>query len=271
MVTLKKLFLATSILLSRVAATTFLASDLSVAAIKVCTVGDFAIEPCDLYDSAEIEKRNPMPKNPKPKKTKASKPPKKTIVSNPPNSKSTSAPKSKSISTPKPTTTNAATLSKAPACALRTKNIRSLERREGPLMPAKSPKDINEDIYVLSAEGKVVVTNLSGCTALFLWDASDKPSVFHIFCEDEVEKTWEAINKVGRKAKAISIVASSLERYNNTKMEIVEYAKAEGWPALHEEDEELYELPPPDKLYKFIATAGSKTITRVLYPRPDCE
>ena len=243
MVAIKQLLLATSLLLSGVTATGvgFITSDLGVAAPEVRAVEDFAIKSRDLHDEEEIVKRVPMPKKTKaktPKKTKA-KTPKKT---------------------------------KAKACAWKpkTKKTRSLVRREGPLVVATSQTDINEDMYVLSASGTSVVTNLSGCTAVFLWDANNVPSIFHIFCGDEKDKSWEAIDKVGSAAKAYSIVASLQARYDVAKKEIVDYAAGEGWTALTEQVERPYRVQK-GKLVKLTVKSGSRTITRTTYDAPaDC-
>jgi hypothetical protein len=140
------------------------------------------------------------------------------------------------------------------------------------MVEASSPLDISEDTYVLAASGKVIVTEMSGCTAVFLWDEKNHPSVFHILCGDETKKAWVAIDKVQRKAKAFTIVASDQKRYNNAKKEITEYAENEAWPALHEEHFPLYKLDPTNKKWHtFTATAGSRSITTGTMDNPhDC-
>lgn len=119
-------------------------------------------------------------------------------------------------------------------------------------------------------EGKVVVTNLTGCITLILWDASDIPTFFHISCGDEVEKTWQAIDKVGSRAKAYSTVASHEGRYKNAQKEIEDHAKSEGWAELEESKEELYITNFSGKMvWKLSATAGNRTITSAEYPKPN--
>jgi hypothetical protein len=233
-----------------------------IAAAEIRGTSDFAIESRDLIDASmfdvEVRKVNPKstkkPKKPeptKPKKPTTTKPKKPTIPKKPKSPK-------------KPNTTDGA------VCSI--KKPGGLERREGDLRPAASAENIDEDMFVLAATGKVVVTNLSGCTALFLWDADNKPSVFHMFCGDEIKKSWQAIDEVGRKAVAFSIVASDKDRYKNTREEIVNYAENEGWPTLTEmlvEKEEFYEIDRSEATrLKLVATAGSRTIERIAYPNP---
>ncbi|KAH6613823.1 hypothetical protein C7974DRAFT_417577 [Boeremia exigua] len=272
MVSVKNIVIAASLLLNGVVAAPVLDREQGAAAVDIRAIDKIPVQSRNLNEApvaafgvskAKDQKAKtpaPKPKTPAPKpKTPAPKP--KTPAPKPKTPQPQPKPKPKPT-TPQPT--------KPKTCKL--KKPRSLERREGPLKPAKSAKDINEDMYVLSATGEVVVTNLSGCTALFLWDDKDRPSVFHIFCGDETAKAWEAIDKVGRAAKAYSIVASKESRYKNTKKEIVNYAENEGWPALKEDIQGLYDLDATSKtVLKLIAKAGSRTITPIRYPNPNCQ
>jgi type IV secretory pathway VirB10-like protein len=270
MVSFKQFLIVTSLLLSRIAAAPLPTSELSVVAAEVRAIDNFAIESRDLSDHSivDIQARKTKSKKPKATKPKTGKP--KTPK---PKTPKTKKPKNPTKPTkPKKPANGAACPMKKPKDPKNPKNPRSLERREGPLKPAKSDQDIGEDMYVLSAKGKVVVTNMSGCTAIFFWDASDIPSVFHIFCGDETDKTWEAIDKVGSKAKAFSIIASDKKRYENAQKEIVGYAENEGWGKLEETKQELYKTDKSGKtVLKFTATAGSRTITEAKYPNPNLD
>lgn len=143
-------------------------------------------------------------------------------------SKTLSASATKTASASSSSASGTKVSSSASACAKPTKSARSLKRREGPLRPATSQLDINEDLYVVNAKGKSVVTNLSGCTAIFLWDSNNVPSIFHILCGDETPKTARAMEIVNGNqftTKAYSILANDPLRYNNVKKQIVDYAE----------------------------------------------
>ncbi|KAH8719378.1 hypothetical protein GQ44DRAFT_712296 [Phaeosphaeriaceae sp. PMI808] len=67
---------------------------------------------------------------------------------------------------------------------------RSLERRTF-TGAASDPNNILENTYIMGPNYKskgytsATVSNLSGCTALYIWDKDFIPSVFHIFCGQE--------------------------------------------------------------------------------------
>ncbi|KAF1948506.1 hypothetical protein CC80DRAFT_584842 [Byssothecium circinans] len=92
----------------------------------------------------------------------------------------------------------------------------SLERRA--LNKGKDPNNINENQFVPAIElgvGKTAaVINLSGCTALFIWNKNDVPSVFHIFYgnEEKDAKTAIEIAEETSGATAVSIVAAKKKR-----------------------------------------------------------
>lgn len=222
MVSDKNFIIGASSILSRAVATPLPEHELSVSAAEVRDIDNWPRNSNVVFvpniKAGSVKKQTPEER--KPKTT--------------PKLKTTPRPKTPPSKPPTPKTTKATTTKKPKTCKIKPKKPLDLERREGSLKPAKNPQDIDENKYVLSASGTVVVTNLSGCTALFFWDEDSKPSLFHIFCEDESAKTWEAIDKVGRKAVAYSIVASKKIRYDNAKKEIVDYAENEGWPVLIE-------------------------------------
>lgn len=60
--------------------------------------------------------------------------------------------------------------------------------------------ELDENEYILSNQlqpgDTVRVINLSGCTAVILWDDYDMPSVFHIYCGSETDDAAEAYRKV---------------------------------------------------------------------------
>lgn len=250
MVNVRFSVILTTLLLERITAAPLSDRTLSIATVEARGVHDLYVGSRNTNGAAviQVEARKAKDQEPKMPKPQTSKP---------------KTPKPKTPKPPKP--------SKPTTCVVKSTRPRGLDRREGSLKAAKSAQDIGEDMYVLSADGRVVVTNLSGCTAIFLWDASNKPSVFHVFCGDETAKAWEAIDKVSSKARAYSIIASRLDRYNNAKKEIVDYAASEGWEPLEEQSETLYKVDKSDKtVLKLTAASGNRHIVRLPYPNPNC-
>lgn len=173
MVSVKQVFIATSLLLSGVAAAPFPTSDLSVTAAEIHAINDYAIESRGLNDNSVVDiearkSKSNISKTPKPKKPTKPKGPK--------------------------TPANGA------ACPInKPKGSRDLERR-GAFVRSTDPNNIDENKFILSTGVKsttVTVTDLSGCTALFFWDKNFKPSVFHIFCGEEKVRVPDAAERVG--------------------------------------------------------------------------
>jgi hypothetical protein len=204
MVSFNQLFVATSIILSEVVAVPFPVSKQSVAAAEVRAIEKFAIESRSLNDVSvvDISVREIKPKTAKPKTTK---------------------PQPKKPTQPKTAANGAACPTKKP------KGPRDLERR-GPLIPGDHPDNIEENQFIFAGKLKgvseVSVTNLSGCTALFFWDDRNVPYVFHVFCNEEEKKAFEAAGKVGRFMggdNGVSIVAGSKEKFLHAKAGITRY------------------------------------------------
>ncbi|KAF2675750.1 hypothetical protein K458DRAFT_437773 [Lentithecium fluviatile CBS 122367] len=205
-----------------VAATPFPASTRSVAAAKVRAINDFAIRSRDLSNVSVVnievprkDKRALIPPKPRPEAL---------VTPNAPDAPPARLRQDK----PEPATNPDAPpprlgqQQEKPATCRRWKP-RSLVRR-GQLTKAKDKDNILENEYITAYHvgkgGTASVADLSGCTALFFYDANWTPSVFHIFSGEELEKSQQAaamVNDVGRDTNGVTIKADTEEKYKNAE------------------------------------------------------
>jgi hypothetical protein len=259
MVSVKRLLIATCLLLGEVAATPFAAGKLSIAAAEVRTINDFAIESRDLNDVSVVDIGVPS------KNKRALIPPKAPATK--PTPPKTPASKNEPPTPP----IRLGSLEPATQGKCRRSKTRSLQRR-GPLSRASDPNDIRENQFALTNHlgpgGTATVTYLSGCTALFFYDATDTPSVFHIMCGEEKTKSAEAaslINDLGKDTNGVAIVAGKEENYMNAAQGIREAS-----PETKIHLPQYYDVKPTQEKntrtrVKITATAGSKSLVPVFY------
>lgn len=302
MVYIKQIIVITSLLLGGALAAPVPDHGPSVVDSDIRAHDGLALEAHEFNNAlvVDIEARQKKTKTPVVTKTKAPKPvassatPKKPTASSAAPKKptaSSAAPKPSATKTPSAsgskitsapsTKTSAASGTKvaSSACVRPTKSPRSLERREGHLRPTENQMDINEDLYVLNAKGESLVTNLSGCTALVLFDGNNLPSIFHMFCGDETSKTERAMEIVNGNTfttKAYAIIANDQKRYDNAKKEIVQYAKGMEAKEPSEIKQALYKVEGQERdgserpkwLTRAKVTSGSTTIVVDKYLNP---
>lgn len=232
MVSVKKLLIATSLLLSEAAASPFPASKQSVAAAEARTANDFAIEARDLNDVsvADIEapskdKRVVVPLKPvtgpkvpvHPEVPPVEAPPAGTRPDGEGPAPGTKPDGESSPGTKPDENAPPPRLGQEPE-----KPMCKLSKR-GDLYQGSDVNAIQEDQYMMAGRVRndpATVTELSGCTALFFYDSKFRPSVFHVMCGEEKQRGNEAAQKVKNARldtdnKGVRVMASDATRYNN--------------------------------------------------------
>jgi hypothetical protein len=146
--------------------------------------------------------------------------------------------------------------------------------------------NILEDKFVLAnslkAATSVTVNDLSGCTALFFWDNTFRPSAYHIFCGDEETKAKLAAETVGELelgANGVAILAGHEDNLNAAKAGIKAYnagVEADFQIRILRDQSKTYQRSntvqknPSDPLMRYSITArvgdSSMTLNPVLVP-----
>jgi outer membrane biosynthesis protein TonB len=200
MVSFKQFVLATSLLLSAVAADPIPVASrtLSVALTERRAVNDFAIESRDLNNEESIAA-------PPPNKSTA---PTKNTPPPPPPNKPATPPKN----APPPPPKNA-----PPTKKCRPTKRDSLASKI--LLEGREPDNIKENEYVTTAtiagnSGHATVTNLSGCTAVFFYMGTTLRRVVHILCGNEESDARTAARDAGG-SDSVTIAASSTTYRDN--------------------------------------------------------
>ncbi|KAF2477205.1 uncharacterized protein BDR25DRAFT_300224 [Lindgomyces ingoldianus] len=122
---------------------------------------------------------------------------------------------------------------------------RSLDRRTF-TKAAPDPNNILENTYIVGPNYKskgytsATVSDLSGCTALYIWDKAFIPSVFHIFCGQERadgKAAGEMVDELGSQwwAGGAGIFAST-----TTRAQAVEAGLKEAIPDIRIINTEIY-------------------------------
>ncbi|KAF2684990.1 hypothetical protein K458DRAFT_301514 [Lentithecium fluviatile CBS 122367] len=228
MVSVKKLLVATSLLLSKVAATPFLASTRSVAAAEVRAINDFAIESRNLNDVSDKPEPATNPDAPPPRLGQQQ---------------------------------------EKPATCRRWKPRSLVRRGQLKLAKDKDNILENEYItaYHVGKGGTASVTDLSGCTALFFYDKYWTPSVYHIFSGEELERSQEAatmVNDAGRDTNGVTIKADSEIKYNRAKEGI---KRVNSDIEFHETKKLYHYNPKSGKRFRFTTKPGGEDLEEQQY------
>ena len=213
MVSVKRIIIATSLLLSGVVAAPFPSDALNAATAGVSTTNSVVHEFRDLYEASAVEIEVRKVKKAKPTPTKG-----KPAQATPAKPKTT--PKKNPKKDPKA----------CPIKAGKGKPKKPVQRRSGRMTSTKDFDNILEDKFVLATSLKtatsVKITDLSGCTALFFWDDTFCPSAYHIFCGDEKTKAKLAAETVGELelgTNGVAIVAGNKKKQDDAKAGIEAY------------------------------------------------
>ena len=216
MVSVKKLLVAASILLSEVTANPLPGSERSITSAEVQSVNAYAIDSRDLNDVSALDIEIPS-------KDKRALIPPKTTVKEPVTTHPDDAPVVAKPDAETPANNNPAEAAppvrlgstpEKPAACRRFATRSELVARAGRLSPASNKNAIDENQYVTANKvggGSASVTNLSGCTALFFYDRSNVPSVYHIMCGQEYELSRDAaemVNEIGKDRNGVKIVSA---------------------------------------------------------------
>jgi hypothetical protein len=147
----------------------------------------------------------------------------------------------------------------------------------------------NEWVYCnnLKIGDKSEVTDVSGCSVVYIWNSKNIPSIFHIFCGTQVPAAGSQADEQGDAALAaekagdtdctptyVTIAADSMRRYNEIKNAITKKFKEREGVELKETDfkEYIYNLDQlgPDKRFLFTNTAGSRTVEMSIIAASAC-
>jgi hypothetical protein len=269
MVSVKRIIIATSLLLSGVVAAPFPGDALSAATVGVSTTNLIVHDPHDLHEASAVEIEARKDKKAKPTPTKG-RPAKATPA--------------------KLKTTPTTDFKKDPkACPIKPgkgKPKKPVQRRSGRMTSTKDFNNILEDKFFLATSLKtatsVTVNDLSGCTALFFWDDTFRPSAYHIFCGDEKTKAKIAAETVGEfelGKNGVAIVAGTIDNHNAAVAGIEAYnagveadfkIKVLVDKSKIYEREDTFQKKPSDPLLRYSVTArvgdSSMTLKPVLVP-----
>ncbi|KAH6629786.1 hypothetical protein C7974DRAFT_413546 [Boeremia exigua] len=260
MVSVKRIIVAASLLLSGAVAAPFPSDALSAATVGVGTANLILHESRDLYEASAVEIKAKKDKKVKPTPTKG-KPAKATPS--------------------KPKTTPNKDPKKDPkACPIKPgkgKPKDSVQRRSGRMTSTKKLDKILENQFVLAMNlngaTSVTVDDLSGCTALFFWDKVFRPSAYHIFCGDEkmnARKAAETIGELNLGANGVVVVTGKDENRVNAMAGIEAYNagvedefKFKNIKTVGYNYENTVQKKPSDPLWRYSVTAhvGDKTMT----------
>ncbi|KAG8158487.1 hypothetical protein KVR01_011609 [Diaporthe batatas] len=194
------------------------------------------------------------------------------------------------VATTATTTSDAATAS---ACAIkRSRRLRFMPRAFNEL--EKSPKQPESDgsynllenqwvpASALKSGDKVAVTDITGCSAVFLWNKDNLPSVFHIFCEAGAKEAPIMAQRVGDLGLKNTPVAVTIAARDKGEADIIKKAvEAEFGPdcdpdgkGLTDDDFEItvYDNSTPQgrlptEAFRFDAVAGTRKVTQSKEPK----
>ncbi|KAK2604300.1 hypothetical protein N8I77_007243 [Diaporthe amygdali] len=194
-------------------------------------------------------------------------------------STTTSSAKAPAATTSSVTTSSATTSSDAgvaTACSINRRlrfMPRTLERAQKTEKTDGEYKlDENEWITALKVKSgdKISVINVSGCSAVFLWNENDIPSVFHIFCgqeEADGKKAAQTLGDMGSQVEPVSVTIAAMDegRFNTIRTQI----KAE-FTFLKDTDFKsmIYDndARADGERYRFEAVAGTQSVEKKLGP-----
>jgi hypothetical protein len=242
MVSVKRIIIATSLLLSGVVAAPFPGDALSATTVGVSTTNSIVHDPHDLHEASAVEIEARKDKKVKPTPTKG-----KPAKATPAKLKTT------------PTTDFRKDPKACPVKPGKGKPKKPVQRRSGRMTSTKDFDNILEDKYFLATSLKtatsVTVNDLSGCTALFFWDDTFRPSAYHIFCGDEKTKAKVAAETVGELelgTNGVVIVAGTTDNHNDA------VAGIEAYNAGVEANFKIKVLEDKSKIYKRENTVQNK-------------
>lgn len=122
---------------------------------------------------------------------------------------------------------------------------------------------------------KIAVTDVSGCTAIFLWNSANIPSTFHIFCGSEDEDAKAAFADIAEMPSQVQPVHIHIAANGQAKYDrIVQLATAE-FPDLDAATDFtplLYDTAslPAGMRYRFEAVAGTRAVKETTVTASSC-
>lgn len=145
----------------------------------------------------------------------------------------------------------------------------------------------NEWVNCLKAKAgdDIEVTDVSGCSPVFIWNQKNIPSVFHIFCGAQsagqgTPGDAAAAAKIAGDTDCapvhITIAADSQDRYNAIRSTLQTTFRDRGDADLQDTDftpmvYNIKELGTDnDKRFKFSATAGTRHVEKTTIPQSEC-
>ncbi|KAJ4355020.1 hypothetical protein N0V95_003291 [Ascochyta clinopodiicola] len=211
---------------------------LSAATVGISTTNSIVHESRDVYEASAVEIEARKDKKAKPTPTKGK-----------PAKASPGKPKATPKKEPKV----------CPVKPGKGKPKKPVQRKSGRMTSTKDFDNIPEDKFVLATSLKtatsVKITDLSGCTALFFWDDTFRPSAYHIFCGDEKTKAKLAAETVGELelgTNGVAIVAGDKKKQDDAK------AGIEAYNAGVEADFKIKVLENKSKIYDESKTVQKK-------------